>query len=82
MPCCKRTESKPDQGIEVRISDVVELSMTGQDGHFTSNATRLEVVAPRHPIAAGLDPDFVVMDAPGSAAELADVSETGAALAP
>jgi len=45
-----------------------ELSMTppGQEGHFTSNATRLEVVAPRHPIAAGLSGPLQVTRAPGS----------------
>jgi ferric-dicitrate binding protein FerR (iron transport regulator) len=45
-----------------------ELSMTppGQEGHFTSNATRLEVVAPRHPIAAGLTGPLQVTRAPGT----------------
>jgi hypothetical protein len=38
----------------------------GQEGHFTSNATRLEVVAPRHPIAAGLTGPLQVTRAPGT----------------
>jgi hypothetical protein len=45
-----------------------ELSMipSGQDGHFTSNATRLEIIDPRHPIAAGLSGPLQVTRAPGS----------------
>jgi hypothetical protein len=45
-----------------------ELSMIppGQDGRFTSNATRLEIVEPRHPIAAGLSGALQVTRAPGS----------------
>ena len=45
-----------------------ELSMVpvGQEGHFTSNATRLEVVLPAHPLAAGLSGPLQVTRAPGT----------------
>jgi hypothetical protein len=45
-----------------------ELSMTppGQEGHFTSNATRLEVVTPKHPMAAGFSGPLQVTRAPGT----------------
>jgi hypothetical protein len=45
-----------------------ELSMVppGQEGHFTSNATRLEVVTPGHPLAGGLSGPLQVTRAPGT----------------
>jgi hypothetical protein len=45
-----------------------ELSMMPpeQEGHFTSNATRLEIIAPQHPMAAGFSGPLQVTRAPGT----------------
>jgi hypothetical protein len=51
-----------------RPSLYADLSMTppGQDARFTSNATRLTILEPTHPLAAGFSGPLQVTRAPGS----------------